>query len=546
MTPESKARRSKAGTSTASSLKASGRTKRRLRRALGVAAGVVVLGAGTGLVVAAGAVPAPAGLRPGTAPAVDVPVGQTVGVCPGPAELLQGTPAQGDPQFSAASSTASSTLTAAVLGEPSGALPASLIKGVDGSVLQKVSDGQKAPVTPPAAAPAVIATRATTGAALLSTAALDGRPSSAAALFRYSATDGDLRGLAAGPCASPSNDLWLGGASTLVGRTSVLYLTNPSTTPATVDLEFFGDQPLGQAPAGSRGIQVPPGSTKSFVLGGFEPGQRNVSVHVRSSGGPVAAVIQQSTLRGLTPGGVDFLTPVAAPSTRAVAAGIELQDPAASRDLSSQQGFDDATAALQVTVPGAVNAVVQVRVFGQNGPVTLPAGAVFTARAGSVTEIPLTGLPAGKYSVAAASDVSFTASVRMVKGTSPTDPLDFAVSGAQPRLGDGHVVPVGVTGLRTLVFAVPDGKARVTATPISDDGKVHAPVTLDIAGGTTATLQVPSTVDGAKTAGYSISSSGDPAYGSLLLESDQGDGIAVASILPPAGGRESIPVTLGY
>lgn len=526
--------------------KASSQTRRRLRRALGVAAGVVVLGAGTGLAVAAGSVPAPAALRPGTAPSVDVPVGQTVGVCPGPAELLQGTPVQGDPQFSPASTTASSLLTAAVLGESSGALPASSINGVDGSLVQKVTDGQKAPATPPAAAPAVIASRATSSPALLSTAALEGRPSSAAALFRYSAADGDLRGLAAGPCTSPSNDLWLGGASTLVGRTSVLYLTNPTTTPATVDLDFFGDQPLGQAPAGSRGIQVPPRSTKSFVLGGFEPGQRNVSVHVRSSGGPVAAVIQQSTLRGLTPGGVDFLTPVAPPSTRAVATAIELQDAAASRDLSSQNGFDDATAALQVTVPGAVNAVVQVRVFGPNGPVTLPTGAVFTAKAGSVSEIPLVGLPAGKYSVSAASDVSFTASVRMVKGTSATDPLDFAVSGAHPRLGDGHVVPVGETGQRTLVLTVPDGKARVTATPISDDGKLHTPVTLDVAGGTTATLQVPDTVDGAKTAAYSVSSSGDPAYGSLLLESDQANGISVASILPPAGGRESIPVTLGY
>ncbi|KHL02254.1 DUF5719 family protein [Sinomonas humi] len=526
--------------------KASNQTKRRLRRALGVAAGVVVLGAGTGLVVAANAVPAPAALRPGTAPSVDVPVGQTVGVCPGPAELLQGTPVQGDPQFSPASTTASSLLTAAVLGEPSGALPASSINGVDGSVLQKVSDPQKASATPPSSAPAVVASRATTGPALLTASALEDRPSSAAALFRYTATDGDLRGLAAGPCASPSNDLWLGGASTTVGRTSVLYLTNPTTTPASVDLDFYGDQPLGQVPAGSRGIQVPPGTTKSFVLGGFEPGQRNLSVHVRSSGGPVAAVIQQSTLRGLTPGGVDFLTPVGAPSTRAVATGVELQDPAASSALASQDGFDDATAALQVTVPGAANAIVQIRVFGQNGPVTLPSGAVFTAKAGSVTEIPLAGLPAGKYSISAASDVSFTASVRMVKGTSPAQPLDFAVSGAQPRLGDGHVVPVGEVGQRTLVFAVPDGRARITATPISDDGKLHAPVTLDVAGGTTATLQVPDTVDGAKTAAYSVSSSGDPAYGSLLLEADQGNGISVASILPPAGGRESIPVTLGY
>jgi hypothetical protein len=521
-------------------------SQRLLRRVLGAAAGVVVVGVGAAFVVAAGAVPAPKSLTPGKPSSIDVPVGQTIGVCPGPAELLQGTPVQGDPQFSPASTTASSRLTAAVLGEASGAMPASSIAGVDGSVLQKVSDGQPAPAAPPPAAPAAVVSRTTTGPAILTASALEGRPSSAAALFSYSATDGDLRGLAAGACAAPSNDLWLSGASTLVGRTSVLYLTNPTTTPANVNLDFFGDKPLGQAPAGSRGIQVPPRSTKSFVIGGFVPGQRNVSVHVRSSGGPVAGVIQQSTLRGLTPGGVEFLTPVGAPTTKQVASAVELQDPSATRSLSAKNGFDDATAGLQVTVPGAADAVLQVRVFGANGPVTLPAGAVFTAKAGSVTEIPLTGLPAGRYSVSASSDVSFAASVRMVKGLNDTEPLDFAVTGAQPRLGDGHVVAVGDTGSRTLVFAVPDGRARISAVPITDDGKRHAAVMLDIAGGTTATLAVPEAIDGAKPVAYSISASGDAVYGGVLLEAEQGNGVAAPSILPAAGGRQAVAVTLGY
>jgi hypothetical protein len=282
------------------------------------------------------------------------------------------------------------------------------------------------------------------------------------------------------------------------------------------------------------------------VLGGFVPGQRNLSVHVRSSGGSVAAVIQQSTLRGLTPGGVDFLTPVGAPGSRQVATGIELQDPAAARDLAAHSGFDDATAALQLTVPGATDAVVQVKVFGQNGPVTLPAGAVFTAKAGSVTEVPLAGLPAGKYSVSASSDVSFSASVRTVRGLKSNEALDFAVAGAQARLGSGHVVPVGDGGSRTIVFAAPDGRAKITAVPVTADGKLHGPVSLDIAGGTTGSLAVPDTVDGAKPLAYSVSASGDPAYGAVLLEAKQGNGIAVASILPAVGGRQSLPITLGY
>jgi hypothetical protein len=134
----------------------------------------------------------------------------------------------------------------------------------------------------------------------------------------------------------------------------------------------------------------------------------------------------------------------------------------------------------------------------------------------------------------------------MVKGLKDTEPVDFAVAGAQPRLGDGHVVPVGDAGSRTLVFAVPDGRATVSAVPITADGKRHAAVTLDIAGGTTATLAVPDAVDGAKPFAYSISASGGSVYGGLILEGDDGAGLATPAILPAAGGRQSVAVTLGY
>jgi hypothetical protein len=134
----------------------------------------------------------------------------------------------------------------------------------------------------------------------------------------------------------------------------------------------------------------------------------------------------------------------------------------------------------------------------------------------------------------------------MVKGLRDSGPIDFAVTGAQPRLGDGHVVPVGDEGSRTLVFAVPDGRAKVTAVPITADGKRHAAVTLDIAGGTTATLAVPDQVDGAKPVAYSISASGGAVYGGLILEGAEGNGLSTPAILPAAGGRQSVAVTLGY
>ena len=275
------------------------------------------------------------------------------------------------------------------------------------------------------------------------------------------------------------------------------------------------------------------------------PGQSSLSVHVRSSGGPVAASIQQSTLRGLTPGGVEFITPSATPASRQTVTGLELQDSDWARELASRSGFADAAASVQLTVPGAVDAVVQLRVYGRNGPVALPAGGVVTAKAGSVTTVSLAGLPAGTYSVSASADVSFTAGARVTRGLNPAEPLDFASPGASVRLGDSHVLPVGRGGTRSIVVGVPEGRAEVRAVPVTEDGRQHPAVTIDVAGGTTAVLDAAERVDGSAVAGYIVSASGDPAYGSLLAKGE-GNQIAVAAFVPPVAGAQSLPVTLGH
>lgn len=517
----------------------------RLRAAVSAALGVVLAGAGAGLTVAASAVPEPSALGPRDAQSIDVPTGDSVRVCPGPARLLEGTPVQGDPQFSPASRTAKTAVSGIVLSDTQGTLPDAALGPLGGTALKSLP-GQSAPagtVAQPRAA--VVSGVPTDALSALTAKPLSGAATALGGMTRFEAGDGDLRGLATATCTAPSNDQWLSGAETTVGRTSVLTLTNPSATPATVDLEFFGDKPLTQAPPSSRGLTVKPGSSASYVLSGYMPGQSNVSVHVRSTGGPVAASIQQSTLRGLTPGGVELITASAAPAPRQTVTGIELQDPGQSKDLASRDGFADARPAVQITVPGAADAVVQLRVYGRNGAVQLPGGGVVTAKAGAVTEVPLAGLPAGVYSVSATADVSFSASARVPRGLSATQPMDFALATASQRIGDSHVVAVGSGGSRQIVFGVPDGRAQIRAVPVSADGAMHSPVTLDVAGGTTAVLDVPETVDGAALAGYVLSASGDAAFGSLLSKGD-GNAISSASIIPAAAGSETLQVTLGY
>lgn len=528
-------------------------------RAVGVLSAVVLLAAGAGLVSAAALSPqGPGSSRQLQVPLAAVPAGSSVGVCPGPARLLEGTPVGTDPQFSPESATAKTLVNAVVLGSSAGVLPGSRLASLNGTTLVELAKGAAAPGSPsptataakPAAGPpalvaGVVPQRAVDAVSVLSADALPDRQPSAGAVMSYTASDGDLRGTAAAACQQPANDLWLVGANTAVGRSAVLSLSNASSTPATVSLDLYGAKGPIQAP-GSRGLLVAPGTTRSIILAGLAPGQERLSIHVRSAGGPVAAVIQQSVLRGLTAGGVDFIAPGTAPAVRQVVSGVDIQDPAGLAALTAKTGFADAGPALQITVPGSADAVVAIKLYGRDGQKALPGGGVVTAKAGAVTEVSLAGVPAGPYTVAASSDVSFAAAARVTRGVKAEDASDLAWSPASARLGSQHVVPVPGTGDRFLVFGAPEGRATISYTPITADGKIRSAAAADIAGGTTASIKIPAAVEGSPLVGYLVSSAGDPAYGAVVLQQDGKQDISTIAVAPGAAGQEQVPVTLGY
>jgi hypothetical protein len=518
----------------------------------GILSAVALVAAGGGLVSAASLTPQSPASRHLEAPVASVPAGSSVGVCPGPARLLEGTPVGTDPQFSPESATAKTAVSAAVLGSSAGVIPGSRLAPLKGAPLAEIAKGAAAAPTASAAAartPVLIAgvvpQRQVDNISVLSADAQDNRQAAAGAVLSYTAEDGDLQGSAAAACQQPGNDLWLVGANTALGRSAVLNLTNASSTPATVSLDLLGSEGLIQAP-GSRGLLVPPGNTRSIVLAGLAPGQERLGVRVRSTGGPVAAVIQQSVLRGLTPGGVEFITPGSAPSVSQVASGLEIQDPAALAALTAKPGFADAGPALEVAVPGAADAVVEIKLYGRDGQKALPGGGVVTAKAGAVTEVSLAGVPAGTYTVAASSDVSFAATARLTRGLQSGDAADIAFSAASARLGSQHIVAVPHTGAGQLVFGAPAGRATVTYTPITADGKIRPASTADIAGGTTVSIKVPADVGGSALVGYVVSAAGDAAYGALVLGRESRQDMSVVPVAPEAAGQRQVPVTLGY
>ena len=521
----------------------------------GILSAVALVAAGGGLVSAASLTPQNPASRQLEAPVAAVPAGSSVGVCPGPARLLEGTPVGTDPQFSPESATAKTAVSAAVLGSSAGIIPGSRLAPLKGARLAEIAPGAaptaSAPAAsaPPARTPVLVAgvvpQREVDNISVLSADAQNNHQAAAGAVLSYTAEDGDLQGSAAAACQQPGNDLWLVGANTALGRSAVLNLTNASSTPATVSLDLFGSEGPIQAP-GSRGLLVAPGSSRSIILAGLAPGQERLGVRVRSTGGPVAAVIQQSVLRGLTPGGVDFITPGTAPSVSQVAAGLDIQDPAALAALKAKPGFADAGPALEVAVPGATDAVVEIKLYGPDGQKALPGGGVVTAKAGAVTEVSLAGVPAGTYTVAASSDVSFAATARLTRGLQAGDAADIAFSAASARLGSQHIVAVPRAGDRQLVLGAPAGRATVTYTPITADGKIRTAGTADIAGGTTVSIKIPADVGGSPLVGYVVSAAGDPAYGALVLARDGRQDISAVALAPEAAGQRQVPVTLGY
>lgn len=476
-----------------------------------------------------------------------LPVGNTLANCAGPTRLLSGSSDGTDPQFSGNSSTTSAQVNAAIVSNPTGLLPGAQLLSLDASakVLSTIAAEPNAPAPDaPAAKPsaALLSGKAVSEASVLRGTPFNGEAAQSSGSVLVTATDGDLRGLAAANCQPAGNDLWLAGASTSVGRTSVLTLTNSSASPATVSLDLYGASGPIQTPGG-RGLVVAPHSARSLVLAGLAPGQDRLTVHMKSTGGAVSALIQQSVLRGLTPGGVDFIAPTQAPALSQTIPGVKIRPDAGA--ISAQSGYADASTVLHVSVPGSVDSVVSVKVFGNSGQIALPNGGVFTAPAGKVTELPLGELPAGTYSLSVTADHAFTATARLVGFTKPGEAVDIAYAPAATRLGTNHVLtlPGGVHA--ELALTAPAGSATVSLTPVSPEGVLGKTQKVELKSGTTQVVD-PVALLGDHVGAVIISADGAAVYGTGLLGVKEGAGISVLPILAGGAGSPAINLSTGY
>ncbi|MER1998037.1 MAG: DUF5719 family protein [Arthrobacter sp.] len=533
------------GTSGGASSRAQGRSRRAegRKKAYAVFSGSVLLGTAGALVTAAALAAPPRTDLAAAPPATEVPAGTLTGVCPEPLRLLAGNVTSVDAEFSPVSESASTAVTTAVVGGAGATLaPAALSVLGSGASVADLEPGSEVPLAGTRLA-GVLANKAVTSVTAFEAEPSGDQQAVANAVMGYTASDGDLAGLAAANCQTPGNDMWLLGARTTVGATAVLRLNNPSATPAAVDLEIFGSGGRIET-GGSRGIVVAPGETRSIVLAGLASSQESAAVRVRSSGGPVSAFIEQSILRGLTAGGVEIIEPTAAPGPRQVITGVALQSPESTRKLAEQTGYESVSPVLNVAVPGTSDASVHLRVFGDKGEVEIPGGGVFSVPAGTVGKIPLAELPEGTYTLDLSADVAVAAAAVFSRGTEPGERVELAVAPADARLGSEHLAVAVPGGKSSLVLAAPDGAAEIRLRALGTDGTLQEEKTVSVPEGRTLTLQS-GDIGSGELAGVLVSAVGEAVYGAQLV-TGEGPGISVLPLPEGASGSRSVQVEIGY
>jgi hypothetical protein len=283
----------------------------------------------------------------------------------------------------------------------------------------------------------------------------------------------DMAGLAASSCTEARADTWLVGGATTVGRTSFVLLSNSSEVPADVDLTVFAENGRLDAP-GSTGIVIPAKSQRVFSLAGFAPNAKYPVVHVVSTGGHVAATLQQTVIRGLEPGGVELAGPTSGPSTEMVFPGVRISGTSAIAERLSADGYADLQAALRVYVPGGADATITVSVASESSGVA-DGSYTLTASGGVVSELPLKDLPDGNYSVSIESTEPIVASART--SVLAAGAVDFAWNQAAAPLED-----------ETLVLIAPGPSPRIH---LANSGTEESEVVLRAGSGSEVTIVVP-------------------------------------------------------
>ncbi|SFR86543.1 hypothetical protein SAMN05428970_3317 [Agromyces sp. CF514] len=283
-----------------------------------------------------------------------------------------------------------------------------------------------------------------------------------------------IGGFVAASCTEGIAESWLVAGATTVGRSSLVLLSNASDVAATVDVRVIGE--AGPVEARSAiGITVPARTQRVLSLAGLAPNIASPVVHVTSTGGAIAASLEQSVVEGLTPAGVEISGPTAPPAESQVIPGLLIAGgTGVHADEDHAEG--DAFPALRLYSPSGEQVEASISVV----PIGGGAGDSIDVdlQAGKVSDIPLGELAEGTYTVRVDADGPIVAAARSTvaapadddAGTDAEVPADLAWFAAAQPLLDSAVIAVPSGPSPTLQLAAGTDAVDAASVTVTVDG----------------------------------------------------------------------------
>lgn len=257
-------------------------------------------------------------------------------------------------------------------------------------------------------------------------------------------------GLSAANCVPGSNSGWLIAGDNTVGREALLVLSNPSAVDATVSLQLFGTSGAIQG-AGLSGISAPAGKVTVLPLSSFAPKTETFAVQVSVRGAELGIWLQQKTVRGLTPGGLDLVGLSAEPSQTVLIPGLFLRGTSKLSALAAaDKDFADTKPILRITAPGNKPANFTAQIQGADGS---SFGNVLQGNvpAGSTRDFALEDLADGNYAIQVTSDAPVLAATRFSRMSGTTPDFAWAQSVTPRKLDAGFTTASGATTKLSIV-----------------------------------------------------------------------------------------------
>jgi hypothetical protein len=344
-----------------------------------------------------------------------------------------------------------------------------------------------------------------------------------------SSTGTDLRGLATGSCGTPGREFWFVGGSSHPDRRARLVLSNPTSTPATVDLALWS----GSGPVevdGTDELALPPNSQEVLLFEAIAPENEHLAVQVRATRGRIVAAIDNREKSDGESTGTSMIPAATAPTETVVVPGVP------GRGKRS----------LRIVAPGENDAIVNLEVLSADGAYSPVGLDVLTVPAGSVLEVPVDeAVGSDPTAIRLISDEPITAGLRVADTMEDGRP-DIAFTAATAALPAGSLASVfgvdSATVNTTLVFsAVGDAGGRVVVRTVDGEGATVGETPVEIPAGSTQAVPLERPEDSVWTTTVIEVAAGNTVAGARIIDGEDDDG-RIMDVMPLTEPQTTVPV----